>query len=282
MTPFGLVVESEGGVMADNESPEERLREAEAERAKARRALERGAANLEALSRARTRIQALIDRLEEDEESEAQKTLLASLRADSKEFAERIELAREEQKKSQTALERLGTLIQRLRQRLKGGKVVMFDAVDVDQIPADAKAVGCYVGPSTVTCPEVSRKFPNARKVRITQAGITSTPADCVDVEPGDATNETGTTWVKGQLSAGVKRPIVYTSASNVNALLHTLQAAGVSRSQVRVWSAHYDQGEHICSPSVCRFPESDATQWTNHALGRDLDQSLCFGRFFS
>jgi len=268
--------------MADNESPEERLREAEAEQARARQALERGEANLEALSRARTRIQALIDRLEKDEESEAEKKLLTSLRADSKEFAERIEQARDERQKRQTALDRLGLLIQRLRQRLQGGKVVMFDAVDVDQIPADAKAVGCYVGPSTVTCPEVSQKFPRARKVRITQAGLTSTPADCVDIEPGDATNETGTTWVKRQLSDGVKRPIVYTSASNVSALLHAFQAAGVSRSQVRVWSAHYGRGEHICSPSVCGFPEADGTQWTNHALGRDLDQSLCLGSFFN
>jgi hypothetical protein len=268
--------------MADNKSPEDRLREAEAEQARARHALERGEANLEALSRARTRIQGLIDRLEKDEESEAEKKLLTSLRADSKEFAEKIQQARDERQKRQTALDRLGLLIQRLRQRLQGGKVVMFDAVDVDQIPADAKAVGCYVGPSTVTCAEVSQKFPEARKVRITQAGITSTPADCVDVEPGDATNETGTTWVKRQLSDGVKRPIVYTSASNVSALLRALQTAGVSRSQVRVWSAHYGRGEHICSPSVCGFPEADGTQWTNHALGRDLDQSLCLGSFFN
>src|SRR6266487_4563491 len=72
--------------------------------------------------------------------------------------------------------------------------------------------------------------------------------AQCLDVEPGDATNADAPAWVKRQIARGVYRPVVYTSLSNVNALLRALAAAGISRPQVRLWTAHYTGREHLCA----------------------------------
>jgi len=52
----------------------------------------------------------------------------------------------------------------------------------------------------------------------------------------------------------------------------------------VRLWSAHYGFGEHICGPASCKLVpvEVDGTQWTNSALNRNLDQSLLLENFFT
>ena len=164
---------------------------------------------------------------------------------------------------------------------------VMFDAVAVAAIPTDAKAVGCYVGPSVFTCDAVAKRCLKARRVKISQAGMSKTPADVVDIETGDATIGTGTQWLKRKLAgepmggeAG-KVPKVYTSASTLKAFIAYAAAHGVPRSKYRIWSAHYGSGEHICGPDTCGFPQADATQWTDKALGRDLDQSKLKSSFW-
>jgi hypothetical protein len=107
--------------------------------------------------------------------------------------------------------------------------------------------------------------------------------AECLDVEPGDATNDVAAAWVKRQIARGVKRPVVYTSLSNAAALLRALAAGGVPRTSVRLWTAHYTKFAHRCDPR-CGFgmpTTADATQWTDRAFGRSLDQSLCADDFF-
>ena len=66
--------------------------------------------------------------------------------------------------------------------------------------------------------------------------------------------------------------------------ILPVLNQANISRSAVRLWSAHYGLGEHICGPNSCgAMPiEADGTQWTSNALGRNLDQSLLLDTFFT
>jgi hypothetical protein len=84
--------------------------------------------------------------------------------------------------------------------------------------------------------------------------------------------------WVKRQQARGVKHPVVYTSVSNVPALLGALAKDGIKRLDIRLWTAHYTGRPHLCGPQ-CGFGMSttaDATQYTNHALGRTLDASLC------
>lgn len=157
----------------------------------------------------------------------------------------------------------------------------MYDDTNVDLIPPGALAVAGYVNGRWATWPLIVKKFPNAKKLSI--AVTSHADADCLDVEPGDATNAVAPGWVKKQQGRGVKRPVVYTSVSNAQALLNALAAVGISREEVRLWTAHYTFREHICDKSC--YPGfhsiADATQWTNHALSRSLDKSLVLDSFF-
>jgi len=104
--------------------------------------------------------------------------------------------------------------------------------------------------------------------------------ADCLDVELGDATPAQAPAWVKRQKAP---RPCLYASASVMNLLVATLDRAGIARGSVRLWSAHYKSGEHICGPDTCKLmsARADGTQWTPRARGISLDQSLLHDDFF-
>jgi hypothetical protein len=159
--------------------------------------------------------------------------------------------------------------------------VTMYDSVSVSQIPANAAAVAGYVGGHWPTFPELERSFPHAHKLSI--AVNAAQNAECLDVESGDATNDQVVAWVRRQVARGVKRPVVYTSVSNAPAVLRTLQAASIGRPLVRLWTAHYTDTPHRCS-AKCGYGfagTADATQYTSHALGRNLDASLCSPTFF-
>lgn len=158
----------------------------------------------------------------------------------------------------------------------------MYDDISLALIPANAQAVAGYVNGRWPTYNEVVRRWPNAKHLSI--AVTAHADAECLDVEPGDATNVSAPAWVKRQMARGVHRPVLYTSLSNVTALLRALAVAGITSKQVRLWTAHYTGREHLCGPA-CGFGlrmTVDATQWTDRALGRSLDQSLCADGFFA
>ena len=162
--------------------------------------------------------------------------------------------------------------------------VAMFDSVNVAEIPENAKAVAGYVDGQWQTIPELDKKFPHAHKVAI--AVFAKDNARCLDIEQGDATNAEAAEWVRRQWTHGVKRPILYTSVSNWKALQAELAAAGIKRrpygKSYRRWSAHYTYHEHRCGRR-CGMPglgRAGATQWTNKALNRNLDQSACARSF--
>jgi hypothetical protein len=93
---------------------------------------------------------------------------------------------------------------------------------------------------------------------------------------------------VKRQLARGVWRPVVYASASLMPVVLADLLVAGVHRPQVRLLSAHYGEGKHICGPATCGFPgvpACDGTQWTDTAHGANgttIDESVLLPGFFT
>ena len=161
----------------------------------------------------------------------------------------------------------------------------MFDSVTVPAIPLEAEAVAGYVDGQWQTFPELAVKFPHADKLAI--AVDPAHNARCLDVEAGDATNAQAVEWAKRQLEAGRKRPILYTSVSNWPALEADLRAGGVRRGfpgrrRYHRWSAHYTGTPHRCDRNC--WPgfkgKAGATQYTNHADGRNLDASLCSGGF--
>lgn len=158
--------------------------------------------------------------------------------------------------------------------------LTMYDSINVAAIPKDAKAVAGYVGGHWPTYPTLLKQFPHAHVLSIAVASTQD--AMCLDVEQGDATNETAKRWMKRQLSRMSGKPVLYTSISNARALIAAMDSIGVHRSQYKLWSAHYTHKPHICDKN-CGFGnvQADATQYTNHALGRTLDASLCSDSFF-
>jgi hypothetical protein len=66
--------------------------------------------------------------------------------------------------------------------------------------------------------------------------------------------------------------------------ILPVLSQARIPRGNVRLWTAHYDVGEHICGPDSCGMLSinADGTQWTPNAHGLVLDQSELAEDFFT
>lgn len=159
--------------------------------------------------------------------------------------------------------------------------ITMYDSVTVGTVPADPPAVAGYVDGLWPTYEPLVWKFPHARHLSIAvNAGVN---AECLDVEQGDASPAQAPEWVRRQLGRGVARPVVYASLSNAQAVLAALEAQGLGRQVVRLWTAHYTNKPHLCSVA-CGFGftgTADATQFTSHALARNLDASLCADSFF-
>lgn len=162
-------------------------------------------------------------------------------------------------------------------------QITMYDSVTIEAIPRTAKAVAGYVGGHWPTFGQLEKLWPNAHRLSIAIAA--SEDADCLDIETGDAKPGEAAAWVKRQHTLGNKRPVVYTSAAYLQALVDILSAAGLQHGRdYRVWSAHYTFKRHRCSPQ-CGFGikiTADATQYSDKALGRNLDVSVCSPEFFS
>jgi hypothetical protein len=155
----------------------------------------------------------------------------------------------------------------------------MYDSVDVGQIPVNATAVAGYTSGNWPTYNEIVAKFPKAHHLSI--AVNASHDADVLDCEAGDASISEAPAWFKRQIAKGKKLPCIYTSLSNVNALHSIMEAAGISRDQWRLWSAHYTGSPHICGPREGISTVADGTQYYDKALGRNLDVSLVDDDFF-
>lgn len=174
------------------------------------------------------------------------------------------------------AIRRLRREALRIKAFLAGPRV-MFDSVTVSEIPADARAAAGYVGGSwpTFSSGDLRERCPHARLVSVAVASRFN--AECLDVEPGDASPADAPGWVKRQHERGVERPIVYAAASEMNAVLEELDNAGIHPDEYRVWTAHTGNGKHICGPSTCGLipVKAHGTQWTFTSGGRNLDESV-------
>lgn len=160
---------------------------------------------------------------------------------------------------------------------------IMFDAVDIGQIPSDATAVAGYVNGNFVTFSQLDAMFPHADRLSI--AVTAEADADALDVELEDADPSQVPAWYQRQKARGAARPVIYASVSDMTtAILPVLRQGGIARSDVRLWSAHWTYSAHLCGPGSCgAMPiQADATQWTDKALGRNLDQTLLASDFFA
>jgi hypothetical protein len=163
--------------------------------------------------------------------------------------------------------------------------LVMQDSITPANLTGGADAYLGYVDGHWATLPAVQSRFPRAHL--LTMAVFPSDNAMGCDREPGDLAVTDVAGWVKRQLARGVWRPVVYASASNMGACLAALEQAGIARANVRLLSAHYGAGKHICGPSTCAYPgvpPCDGTQWTDVAPGANgslIDESLLEDDFF-
>lgn len=172
----------------------------------------------------------------------------------------------------------------RYRHRVAG--ITMYDTVLNNQFPAGAAAYAAYVDGCIGNQPNyayIVRAFPKAQHLSV--ALFPGDNADALDVEPGASAPSDVPAWHARQVARGVRRPVIYASVSTMNdTILPLLSQAGIARAQVRLWTAHYGLGEHICGPSTCGAlsVNADGTQWTSSARGLILDQSLLAGDFFA
>lgn len=150
--------------------------------------------------------------------------------------------------------------------------ITLYDSVTLSAFPANAQAVAGYVGGSFPTYSNLVARFPDAHHLSV--AVNAEEDADCLDIENGDARPDQAPAWYHRQVARGVKKPVFYADASTIPAVIAALTAAGIKREQYFTWVAHYTFTEHL-------EPGSDATQWTDRALDRNLDQSLCTEAFF-
>jgi lysozyme family protein len=159
--------------------------------------------------------------------------------------------------------------------------VVFFDDVDVALLPQADYYAG-YADGIYANIAAIHARFPSAGILSI--AVKATDTADALDVESGDAVNSEVVPWFKLALSKGVTKPCIYTSASNVNDIVALFNASGIPRTSYRVWSAHYGLGSHICGPTTCKATKfaCDATQFTDNAQGRSLDESVALSTFFT
>lgn len=157
----------------------------------------------------------------------------------------------------------------------------MYDDVNLALEPAGAYAYAGYVDGRFENFQELEALFPGAHFLSI--AVSASDDAACLDDEPGDATNAEVFAWFQAQVARGQYRPCVYTSADNLTAMETTMAANGFARESYRMWSAHYTNVAHFCGPDTCHFgiSQADATQYTDDALGRSLDESIIADDFF-
>jgi hypothetical protein len=163
--------------------------------------------------------------------------------------------------------------------------ITCYDTIADDQFPAGAAAYAGYVDGQLDDQPNYSfilAQFPNAEHLSITL--FADVDADTADVENGAMAPADVPGWHARQVARGIARPVVYASAWTMqHQVLPVLAGAGIGRAAVRLWTAHYGQGEHICGPGSCGAlgTDADGSQWTPNALGRDLDQSALLPGFF-
>lgn len=151
--------------------------------------------------------------------------------------------------------------------------VEQFDSVNLSQIPSNPAAVAGYTSGTWPTWFQLAALFPHAQRVSV--AVNTSHIAKCLDIEPGDAVPSQAPGWVLAAEHAGVYRPCLYENASELPAVLANLSAARIPRSSVLIWLADWTFRPGLVSGSDC-------TQWTDHAFGRNLDESTCAVGFYT
>lgn len=150
----------------------------------------------------------------------------------------------------------------------------MYDTITLSAFPSSLFAAAGYTSGWWVTFPLIRARWPKTHTVSI--AVSASATGACLDIEPGDASPSQAASWYRSERKAGVKRPCLYSSYWEfVYEVRPALSEARVKRADVYEWDADY-----LGCPRLDK--SFDATQCTDHALGRNLDESVVTSGFLS
>jgi len=140
-----------------------------------------------------------------------------------------------------------------------------------------------YADGKYITAPALRELFPAARLVILTVTGRTL-DADGIDCEPGNPDARAAVEWVVSKLATlPSQRPVIYADLGSpgyrMADILQEMELHRIARLAVRLLSAHYGHGPHVCGPLSCGQIdiEMDGTQWTNDftGIGANVDMSL-------
>jgi hypothetical protein len=169
--------------------------------------------------------------------------------------------------------------------------IAMPDSVRVPDLPPGYPAYLGYGDGDEPTAAELAGRFPHANRIILTVTGRTI-DCDGIDCEPGNVNAAATRVWVQQKLKADPHtRPVIYASVEGqpnygMPWVLAALERNGVQRAQIRLLTAHYGFGNHICGPDTCKLLDAsaDGTQWTDSyrtAEGTIVDMSALQDNFF-
>lgn len=164
--------------------------------------------------------------------------------------------------------------------------LAMPDSIRAGDLPPGYPAYLGYEDGRYITAPALAARFPAARRFILTVTG-THLTADGADVETGDLSPAGGALWAARKLAADpAARPGLYASVARMPDVLGALADRGIGRPRVRLLSAHWGEGEHICGPWTCKLVGTamDGTQWTDEfstTVGGFVDMSVLRDDFF-
>jgi hypothetical protein len=173
--------------------------------------------------------------------------------------------------------------------------LAMPDSTIVANLPDGYPAYLGYIDGDFDTAAELAKRFPGAQLVLLTVTGETLGAhgvrvSSGADAEPGDLTAAHAVEWMMSSTAIG-ERPVIYASTIGaagygMPAVLDALDRYAIGPHEVRLLSAHYGDGPHICGPATCRLIDvpMDGTQWTTMFKGlngSDVDMSILADDFF-
>ncbi len=149
----------------------------------------------------------------------------------------------------------------------------MYDSTNLDEIPSEPHAIAAYINGDFANYDEAVERFPHARILRLSVTG--DVIADGYDMEKGDYHNKEAGKLFEIARNGGIWRPCFYAQLdTNMPEVKRSLNEVIKTRDDIRLWVAFYDGSSALPTGY-------DAHQFTNHALGRNLDESICADTFF-
>lgn len=156
----------------------------------------------------------------------------------------------------------------------------MYDSVTLDEIPHEPHAVAAYINGRYTNLAQAHERFPHARILSISVEG-NDTVADCYDIENGDYHPDQAADLYRIAHAAGVWRPCFYADLSNMPEVKKSLGTIeGLTNADIRLWVAWYETTNLAVAANILS-QGYDAHQFDQHALGRNLDESVCKSDFF-